>query len=290
MINKAIILCGGTGSRMFPVTKSINKQTLPLFGKPMFFYPLSLLMLCGIKKFMFIINKNQKKYFSKVLGSVKDLGITVQYKTQLKPKGLPEAFIIGEKFIGKDSIAMILGDNFFYGSMLSPLIKESFLKNNGSNIYLYPSKNTSAYGVVELKKDGSVKKIVEKPKFTKSDLIITGMYVFDKNVVHYAKKLKPSKRKELEIVDLINIYKKKKLLNIIKLGRGSAWLDVGNFEDLQNASNFIQNIEQRQNYKIGCLEEVAFNNGWITKKNIRSRIKFFKNSNYSKYLIDLIKN
>lgn len=290
MINKAIILCGGTGSRMFPVTKSINKQTLPLFGKPMFFYPLSLLMLCGIKKFMFIINKNQKKYFSKVLGSIKDLGITVQYKTQLKPKGLPEAFIIGEKFIGKDSIAMILGDNFFYGSMLSPLIKESFLKNNGSNIYLYPSKNTSAYGVVELKKDGSVKKIVEKPKFTKSDLIITGMYVFDKNVVHYAKKLKPSKRKELEIVDLINIYKKKKLLNIIKLGRGSAWLDVGNFEDLQNASNFIQNIEQRQNYKIGCLEEVAFNNGWITKKNIRSRIKFFKNSNYSKYLIDLIKN
>lgn len=290
MINKAIILCGGTGSRMFPVTKSINKQTLPLFGKPMFFYPLSLLMLCGIKKFMFIINKNQKKYFSKVLGSVKDLGITVQYKTQLKPKGLPEAFIIGEKFIGKDSIAMILGDNFFYGSMLSPLIKESFLKNNGSNIYLYPSKNTSAYGVVELKKDGSVKKIVEKPKFTKSDLIITGMYVFDKNVVHYAKKLKPSKRKELEIVDLINIYKKKKILNIIKLGRGSAWLDVGNFEDLQNASNFIQNIEQRQNYKIGCLEEVALNNGWITKKNIRSRIKFFKNSNYSKYLIDLIKN
>lgn len=290
MINKAIILCGGTGSRMFPVTKSINKQTLPLFGKPMFFYPLSLLMLCGIKKFMFIINKNQKKYFSKVLGSVKDLGITVQYKTQLKPKGLPEAFIIGEKFIGKDSIAMILGDNFFYGSMLSPLIKESFLKNNGSNIYLYPSKNTSAYGVVELKKDGSVKKIVEKPRFTKSDLIITGMYVFDKNVVHYAKKLKPSKRKELEIVDLINIYKKKKLLNIIKLGRGSAWLDVGNFEDLQNASNFIQNIEQRQNYKIGCLEEVALNNGWITKKNIRSRIKFFKNSNYSKYLLDLIKN
>jgi glucose-1-phosphate thymidylyltransferase len=266
MINKAIILCGGTGSRMFPVTKSINKQTLPLFGKPMFFYPLSLLMLCGIKKFLFIINKNQKKYFSKALGSVKDLGITIQYKTQFKPKGLPEAFIIGKSFIGNDSVVMILGDNFFYGSMLSPLIKESFLNHRGSNIYLYPSKNTSAYGVVELKKDGSIKKIVEKPKFTKSDLVITGMYVFDKNVALYAKKLKPSKRKELEIVDLINIYKKKNLLNIIKLGRGSAWLDVGNFEDLQNASNFIQNIEQRQNYKIGCLEEVALTNGWITKK------------------------
>ena len=290
MINKAIILCGGTGSRMFPVTKSINKQTLPLFGKPMFFYPLSLLMLCGIKNFLFVINKNQKKYFSKVLGSVKDLGITIQYKTQQKPKGLPEAFIIGKKFIGNDSVAMILGDNFFYGSMLSPLIKESFLNHKGSNIYLYPSKNTSAYGVVELKKDGLIKKIVEKPKFTKSDLVITGMYVFDKNVALYAKKLKPSKRKVSEIVDLINIYKKKKLLNIIKLGRGSAWLDVGSFEDLQNASNFIQNIEQRQNYKIGCLEEVALNNGWITKKNIINRIKFFKNSNYSKYLKDLIKN
>jgi glucose-1-phosphate thymidylyltransferase len=144
--------------------------------------------------------------------------------------------------------------------------------------------------VVEFKKDGSIKKIIEKPKFTKSELVITGMYVFDKNVAQYAKKLKPSKRKELEIVDLINIYKKKKLLKIIKLGRGSAWLDVGNFEDLQNAGNFIQNIEQRQNYKIGCLEEVALNNGWITKKNIINRIKFFKNSNYSKYLKDLIKN
>ena len=289
MINKAIILCGGTGSRMFPVTKSINKQTLPLFGKPMFFYPLSLLMLCGIKKFLFVINKNQKKYFSKVLGSVKDLGITVQYKTQLKPKGLPEAFIIGKKFIGNDSVAMILGDNFFYGSMLSPLIKESFLNPKGANIYLYPSKNTSAYGVVELGKNGTIKKIIEKPKFTRSNLVITGMYVFDKNVSLYAKKLKPSKRGETEIVDLINLYKKKKLLNIIKLGRGSAWLDVGSFEDLQNGSNFIQNIEQRQNYMIGCLEEISLNNKWINKKNLMNRIKFFGNSNYARYLKDLLK-
>jgi glucose-1-phosphate thymidylyltransferase len=289
MINKAIILCGGTGSRMFPVTKSINKQTLPLFGKPMFFYPLSLLMLCGIKKFLFIVNKNQKKYFSKVLGPVKDLGITIQYKTQLKPKGLPEAFIIGKNFIGNDSVLMILGDNFFYGSMLSSLIKESFLNHRGANIYLYPSKNTSAYGVVELKKNGLIKKIVEKPKFTKSDLVITGMYIFDKNVALYAKKLKPSKRKELEIVDLINIYKKKKLLNIIKLGRGSAWLDVGNFEDLQNASNFIQNIEQRQNYMIACLEEISLNNKWINKKNLINRIKFFGNSSYARYLKNLLK-
>ena len=289
MINKAIILCGGTGSRMFPVTKSINKQTLPLFGKPKFFYPLSLLMLCGIKNFLFIVNKNQKKYFSKTLGAVQDLGITIQYKTQQKPKGLPDAFIIGKNFIGNDSIAMILGDNFFYGSMLSTLIKESFLNHKGANIYLYPSKKTSAYGVVELKKNGSIKKIIEKPKFTKSDLVITGMYVFDKNVSLYAKKLKPTKRGETEIVDLINFYKKKKLLNIIKLGRGSAWLDVGSFEDLQNASIFIQNIEQRQNYMIGCLEEISLNNKWINKKNIINRIRFFKNSNYAKYLKDLLK-
>jgi glucose-1-phosphate thymidylyltransferase len=171
--------------------------------------------------------------------------------------------------------------------MLSSLIKESFLNHRGANIYLYPSKNTSAYGVVELKKNGLIKKIVEKPKFTKSDLVITGMYIFDKNVALYAKKLKPSKRKELEIVDLINIYKKKKLLNVIKLGRGSAWLDVGNFEDLQNASNFIQNIEQRQSYMIGCLEEISLNNKWINKKNLINRIKFFGNSSYARYLKNL---
>ena len=278
MINKAIILCGGTGSRMFPVTKSINKQILPLSGKPMFFYPLSLLMLCGVRNFLFIVNRNNKKYFTRVLGPTKDLGISVKYKIQNNPK-----------LIANDSVAMILGDNFFYGSMLSPLIKESFLNPKGANIYLYPSKNTSAYGVVELGKNGSIKKIIEKPKFTRSDLVITGMYVFDKNVSLYAKKLKPSKRGETEIVDLINLYKKKKLLNIIKLGRGSAWLDVGSFEDLQNGSNFIQNIEQRQNYMIGCLEEISLNNKWINKKNLINRIKFFGNSNYARYLKDLLK-
>ena len=290
MINKAIILCGGTGSRMFPVTKSINKQILPLYGKPMFFYPLSLLMLCGVRKFLFIVNNRNKKYFTRALGPTNDLGISIKYKIQNKPKGLPEAFILGKEFIANDSVAMILGDNFFYGSMLSTLIKESFLNHKGANIYLYPSKKTSAYGVVELEKNGSIKKIIEKPKFTKSDLVITGLYVFDNNVSLYSKKLKPSKRGETEIVDLINFYKKKKLLNIIKLGRGSAWLDVGSFEDLQNAGIFIQNIEQRQNYMVGCLEEISLNNKWINKKNIINRIKFFGNSNYAKYLKDLLKH
>ena len=288
MIKKAIILCGGTGTRMYPATKSINKQLLPLLDKPMFFYPLSILMLCGIKNFLFIINKDQKKNFTKIIGPTKDLGINIQYKEQLKPNGLPEAFSLGKKFIGNDPIIMTLGDNFFYGSMISPLLKKSFNMNEGANIYLYPSKNTSSYGVVELNKNGTIKKIIEKPVFTKSNLVITGLYAFDSNVVNYIKNLKPSLRNELEIVDLINIYKRKNKLNLIKLGRGTAWMDVGSYEELYSASSFIKNIEDRQNYKIGCLEEISFNNKWITKKNILNRIKFNKNSNYSKYLETLI--
>lgn len=288
MIKKAIILCGGTGTRMYPITKSINKQLLPLLDKPMFFYPLSILMLCGIKNFLFIINKGQKKKFTKIIGPTKDLGINIQYKEQLKPNGLPEAFLLGKKFIANDPIIMTLGDNFFYGSMISPLLKKSFNMNEGANIYLYPSKNTSSYGVVELNKNGTIKKIIEKPVFTKSNLVITGLYAFDSNVVNCIKNLKPSLRNELEIVDLINIYKRKKKLNLIKLGRGTAWMDVGSYEDLYSASSFIKNIEDRQNYKIGCLEEISFNNKWITKKNILNRIKFNKNSNYSKYLETLI--
>jgi glucose-1-phosphate thymidylyltransferase len=288
LIKKAIILCGGTGSRMFPLTHSVNKQLLPILDKPMFYYPLSLMMLCGIKDYIFIINKDQEDNFQKALGNENDLGIKVKFVIQEKPRGLPEAFTIAKKLIKNQSIAMILGDNFFFGSMLSPLIKKSFRLKNGCNIYLYPSNKTSSYGVVEFNKKNKIKKIIEKPKKTNSNSIITGLYVFDKNVVELTNQLKPSKRKELEIVDLINLYKNKNKLKTIKLGRGSAWMDVGNFDDLQSASNFIQNVEQRQNYKIGCIEEIAFNNNWIKKKNIVNRIKFCGNTNYSKYLRKLI--
>ena len=288
MIKKAIILCGGTGSRMFPLTHSVNKQLLPILDKPMFYYPLSLMMLCGIKDYIFIINKDQEDNFQKALGNENDLGIKVKFVIQEKPRGLPEAFTIAKKLIKNQSIAMILGDNFFFGSMLSPLIKKSFKLKNGCNIYLYPSNKTSSYGVVEFNKKNKIKRIIEKPKKTNSNSIITGLYVFDKNVVELTNQLKPSKRKELEIVDLINLYKNKNKLKTIKLGRGSAWMDVGNFDDLQSASNFIQNVEQRQNYKIGCVEEIAFNNNWIKKKNIVNRIKFCGNTNYSKYLRKLI--
>lgn len=290
MIKKAIILCGGTGSRMYPTTLAINKQLIPVYDKPMFFYPLSLLMLCGIKEYLFIINPGQKEKFQDLLEPVNDLGIKIEYIEQSKPNGLPEAFILGENFIGNDSVALILGDNFLYGNMLTPLIKKSFNLTNGANIYLYPNKNTSAYGVVELGKDNKIKKIVEKPKYTKSNLVIVGLYTFDKDVSKYAKTLKPSKRKELEMVDLINIYKKKETLNLIKLGRGAAWLDVGNFDDLHSVSNFVKNIEDRQSYKIGCLEEISLNNGWIIKKNIQNRIKKYKNSIYSKYLNTIIRD
>ena len=290
MIKKAIILCGGTGSRMYPTTLAINKQLIPVYDKPMFFYPLSLLMLCGIKEYLFIINPGQKEKFQDLLEPTNDLGIKIEYIEQSKPNGLPEAFILGENFIGNDSVALILGDNFLYGNMLTPLIKKSFNLTNGANIYLYPNKNTSAYGVVELGKDNKIKKIVEKPKYTKSNLVIVGLYTFDKDVSKYAKTLKPSKRKELEMVDLINIYKKKETLNLIKLGRGAAWLDVGNFDDLHSVSNFVKNIEDRQSYKIGCLEEISLNNGWIIKKNIQNRIKKYKNSIYSKYLNTIIRD
>ena len=288
MIKKVIILCGGTGSRMFPLTHSINKQLLPVYDKPMFYYPLSLMMLCGIKEYIFVINQGQEQNFKKALGNADDLGIKVEFVIQENPKGLPDAFLITKELIKNQSIAMILGDNFFYGNMLSPLIKESFKIKNGCNIYTYPSNKTSSYGVVEFDKKNNIKKIIEKPKKTNSKLIITGLYVFDKKVFEFTKKLKPSKRNELEIVDLINLYKNKKKLNITKLGRGSAWMDVGNFSDLQSASNFIQNVESRQNYKIGCIEEIAFNNKWINKKKIANRIKHFANTDYSKYLKNLI--
>jgi len=290
LIKKAIILCGGTGSRMFPLTHSINKQLLPIYDKPMFYYPLSLMMLCGIREYIFIINQGQEQNFRNALGNPSDLGIKIKFVIQKKPKGLPDAFILTKKLIKNQSIAMILGDNFFYGNMLSPLIKDSFKIKNGCNIYIYPSNKTSSYGVVEFDKKNNIKKIIEKPKKTNSNLIITGLYVFDKRVFEFSKKLKPSKRNELEIVDLINLYKYERKLYVTKLGRGSAWMDVGNFSDLQSASNYIQNVEYRQNYKIGCIEEIALSNKWINKKKINNRIKHFANTDYSKYLKNLMSN
>ena len=289
MIKKGIILAGGMGSRMSPLTKAVNKQLLPLHDKPLIFYPLSVLMLSGIKNILIIVNKGQLDQFQKILPEKNNLGIKIQYREQIKPKGLPDAFIVGEKFIGKDKVALILGDNFFYGQNLSLKLKKCVKLKKGAQVFLHPVKNPSLYGVATINSKNKVLKIIEKPKKTKSNFAVTGIYFFDNNVVAYSKKLKPSKRRELEIVDLLNQYKKKKKLFAEFIGRGGAWLDTGNIEDFNNTSNFVSAIENRQGLKIACLEEISINNNWIGKKEINNAVKFYGNCSYSNYLKRLIK-
>ena len=289
MIKKGIILAGGMGSRMSPLTKAVNKQLLPLHDKPLIFYPLSVLMLSGIKNILIIVNKGQLDQFQKILPEKNNLGIKIQYREQIKPKGLPDAFIVGEKFIGKDNVALILGDNFFYGQNLSLKLKKCVKLKKGAQVFLHPVKNPSLYGVATINSKNKVLKIIEKPKKTKSNFAVTGIYFFDNNVVAYSKKLKPSKRRELEIVDLLNKYKKKKKLFAEFIGRGGAWLDTGNIEDFNNTSNFVSAIENRQGLKIACLEEISINNNWIGKKEINNAVKFYGNCSYSNYLKRLIK-
>ena len=289
MITKAIILAGGKGTRLSPLTKVLNKQLLPLYDKPLIFYPLSVLMLAGIKEILIITNKGETNLFKKILGNGENLGIKIFYKEQKKANGLPEAFIIGEKFIKNQSVALILGDNFFYGQGFTNRIKEKIKENRGATIFTYIVNNPKDYGIIELDKNNKIKNILEKPKKTKSRLAITGFYLFDKNVIDFSKQLKPSKRKELEIVDLIKKYFKKKTLDAEFMGRGSAWLDTGNVQNLNETAQFISSIERRQGLKIGCLEEIAYINKWISKKNIIKAVKFYGNCEYSEYLNSLIK-
>ena len=287
MIKKGIILAGGTGSRLSPLTKVTNKQLLPLYDKPLIFYPLSILMLAGIKDILIITNPNEDINFKKILGNGSNFGIKIQYLAQQKPNGLPEAFIIGEKFINKKNVALILGDNFFYGQGFVKRLKNKTKMKSGSTIFTYQVNNPQDYGVVEIK-NNKITKIKEKPKKSKSNLAITGLYFFDKNVVNFSKKLRPSKRKELEIVDLLKKYLKIKKLKFEFMGRGSAWLDAGNVESLFETSQFISSIEKRQGLKIACLEEIALNNKWITTSIIKKQINFYGECNYSKYLKKLI--
>ena len=287
MIKKGIILAGGTGSRLSPLTKIINKQLLPLYDKPLIFYPLSILMLTGIRDILIITNPNEDINFKKILGNGSNFGIKIQYLAQNKPNGLPEAFIIGEKFINKKNVALILGDNFFYGQGFTKRLKQKTKAKSGSTMFTYQVNNPEDYGIVEMKKD-KILNIREKPKNSKSNLAITGLYFFDHNVVNISKKLKPSKRGELEIVDLLKEYLKRKKLKIEYMGRGSAWLDTGNAESLFETSQFISNIEKRQGLKIACLEEIALNNKWISKNIIKKQINFYGNCEYSRYLKKLI--
>ena len=288
MIKKGIILAGGKGTRMSPLTKAVNKQLLPIYDKPLIFYPLSILMLSRIKDILIIVNKGQLDQYKKILPNGNNLGIKISYLEQTKPRGLPDAFVIGEKFIGKEKVAMILGDNFFYGQNLSKLLLSSTKLKKGAKVILHKVIKPELYGVAKVNKRNKIIKIQEKPKKFFSDLAITGLYFFDNKVTKYAKKLKPSKRGEVEIIDLLKFYKIKNELSADLIGRGGAWLDTGSMEDFYRTSNFVSAIENRQGLKIACLEDIAFNNNWITKKNIKQSIKFYGNCDYSKYLSKLI--
>jgi glucose-1-phosphate thymidylyltransferase len=289
MIKKGIILAGGHGTRMSPLTKAVNKQLLPIYDKPLIFYPLSVLMLAGIKDILIIVNKGQLAQFKKILPDGKNLGIKISFAQQEKPKGLPEAFKIGEKFIGKDNIALILGDNFFYGQSLTEKLKKCTKLKSGAKVLLHTVSNPSQYGVVKLNKKNKILSIIEKPKKFLSNLAVTGLYFFDNNVIKYTKTLKSSKRNETEIVDLLNKYNKKNKLFAELIGRGGAWLDAGSIEDFYNASSFVAALENRQGLKIACLEEIAYSNNWIGEDEIKLAIKFYGNCNYSIYLKKLLK-
>jgi glucose-1-phosphate thymidylyltransferase len=283
MIKKGIILAGGMGTRMSPLTKAVNKQLLPIYDKPLIFYPLSILMLAKIKDILIIVNKGQLDQYKKIIPNGKRLGIKITYIEQDKPRGLPDAFILGEHFIKKQSVAMILGDNFFYGQSLSKMLKRCVKIKKGAKIILHKVLEPEKFGVAKIKKN-KISAIKEKPKKFVSDLAITGLYFFDKNVVKFSKQLKPSKRNELEITDLLNKYKKINNLSAEFIGRGGAWLDTGSIEDFYKTSNFVSAIENQQGFKIACLEEISLNNKWITKKEVLASIKFYGNCQYSNYL------
>ena len=288
MIKKGIILAGGRGTRMSPLTKAVNKQLLPIYDKPLIFYPLSILMLSKIKDVLIIVNKGQLDQYKKILPDGNNLGIKISYLEQSKPRGLPDAFVIGEKFIGKENVAMILGDNFFYGQNLSKLLLTSTKLKKGAKVVLHKVIKPELFGIAKVNKNNKIVKIQEKPKKFFSNLAITGLYFFDNKVIKYAKKLKPSKRGEVEIIDLLKFYKIRNELSADLIGRGGAWLDTGSMDDFYKTSNFVSAIENRQGLKIACLEEIAFNNKWITKKNIQKSIKFYGNCDYSKYLSKLL--
>jgi len=289
MIKKGIILAGGKGTRMSPLTKAVNKQLLPIYDKPLIFYPLSILMLAKIRDILIIVNKGHLNQYKKILPDGKKLGIKITYLEQDKPRGLPDAFMIGEKFIGKENVAMILGDNFFYGQNLTSKLLQNTKLKNGAKVVLHQVQKPELFGVAKVNKNNKIIAIKEKPKKFLSDLAITGLYFFDNNVVKYSKKLRPSKRGEFEITDLLNLYKSKKQLKADFIGRGGAWLDTGSIEDFYKTSMFVSAIENRQGFKIACIEEIALNNKWITPNHINQSIKFYGNCDYSKYLKNLIK-
>ena len=286
---KGIILAGGMGTRLYPLTLVSSKQMLPVYDKPMIYYPLSTLMLAGIQEILLITNPYNIETFRSLLGDGSQFGISITYKPQLKPSGLPEAFIIGEEFLLKEPCALILGDNIFYAAHLSNLLKEASALKEGAINFAFHVKNPKDYGVVEFDKQGKVLSLEEKPLKPKSNFAVTGLYFYDKTVSEKAKTLKPSARGETEIVDLNHLYLDEGSLSVRDLGRGTSWFDAGSHASLLEVSQFIESIENRQGYKVGCIEEIAFNNRWIDKEQVLNLAQKYKQNEYGQYLIQLTK-
>ncbi len=287
MIKKGIILSGGTGSRLYPLTKYTSKQLIHIYDKPIIYYSLSVLMLAGIRDILIICDKININTFKKLFKNFDQLGLKISFCIQDEPNGIAEAFILGEKFINQSPVSLILGDNFFYAQNFSSILSESIKLNSGALIYGYRVKNPESFGVVEFDSENKVQSIEEKPKHPKSDFVIPGLYFFDEKVVKFAKKIRPSKRGELEITSVLNEYLKLKKLNINQLGRGMAWLDTGTFENLLKASNFVEAIQNRQGFKIACPEEISINKHWISKTLFQEYLKSIPDSEYKTYLMSL---
>lgn len=285
---KGIILAGGNGSRLNPITNAVSKQLLPIYDKPMIYYPLSVLMLSGIREILIITTPLDRSTFFRLLGDGSKFGISIEYAIQNKPNGLAEAFLIGEQFIGKSKVCLILGDNIFYGSNLITNLKKASNLKRGATVFGYQVKNPKNFGIVELNKNGKAISLEEKPRKPKSRIAITGLYYYDNEVIKISKTIKPSKRGELEITDINKVYLDRRKLNVQLLGRGFAWLDTGTHESLLNASKFVETIESRQGNKIGCIEEIAFKKKWINRDQLEIRANLFKKSSYGEYLLRLL--
>jgi glucose-1-phosphate thymidylyltransferase len=285
---KGIILAGGSGTRLYPITLGISKQMLPIYDKPMIYYPLSVLMLAGIRKILIISTPSDLPNFKRLLGDGSDFGIELSYAEQESPGGLAQAFIIGEKFIGTDRVCLILGDNIFYGYSFSKMLKSAILRKKGATLFAYHVTDPKRFGVVEFDKSKKVISIKEKPKNPKSNYAVTGLYFYDNRVIKIAKSLKPSPRGELEITDINNTYLKWNDLNVEIMGRGFSWLDTGTHETLMTAGHFVQAIEESQGLKIGCLEEIAFNNDWLDSEIIKKKGKLLSKTSYGQYLLGII--